>query len=134
GSVSHLWMINFVDLTTVKVSRTDSNDIYPMWIGDKTYFLSDRNGPMTLFSYDPQSKKVTELIRNIGKDIMSASAGPGGIAYEQFGQVHIYDIAGGKEHVVNIEIAADLNEVRPHFQNVSRELRSSAISPTGVRA
>ena len=134
GSASYLWMINLGDLTTVKVPRTDSNDIYPMWIGDKTYFLSDRNGPMTLFSYDPQSKKVTELIRNTGKDIMSASAGPGGIVYEQFGQVHIYDIASGKEHAVNIEIAADLNEVRPHFQNVSRELRNSAISPTGVRA
>jgi tricorn protease len=105
-----------------------------MWIGAKTYFLSDRNGPMTLFSYDPQSKKVTELIKNTGKDIMSASAGPGGIVYEQFGQVHVYDVASGKEHAVDIEIAADLTEVRPHFQNVSRELRSAAISPTGVRA
>ena len=57
---------------------------------------------------------------------MSASAGPGGIVYEQFGQVHIYDIASGKEHAVNIEIAADLTEVRPHFQNVSRELRNAA--------
>src|ERR1035438_2937819 len=89
---------------------------------------------MTLLSYDPQSKKVSELIKNAGKDIASASAGPGGIVYEQFGQVHIYEIASGKEHAVNIEIAADLTEVRPHFQNVSRELRNAAISPTGVRA
>jgi tricorn protease len=134
GSASYLWMVNLGDLATVKVPRTDSNDIYPMWIGEKTYFLSDRNGPMTLFSYDPQSKKVTELIKNNGKDIMSASAGPGGIVYEQFGQVHIYDIATNKEHTVPIEIAADLTEVRPHFQNVARELRNAAISPTGMRA
>jgi tricorn protease len=85
GSASYLWLVNLADLTTVKVPRTDSNDIYPMWIGDKTYFLSDRNGPMTLFSYDPQSKKVSELIKNTGKDISAASAGPGGIVYEQFG-------------------------------------------------
>src|ERR1035438_5570176 len=134
GSASYLWMVNLADLTTVKVPRTDSNDIYPMWIGDKTYFLSDRNGPMTLFSYDPQSKKVSELIKNTGKDISAASAGPGGIIYEQFGQIHIYDIPSGKEHAVKIEIAADLTEVRPHFQNVSRELRHAAISPTGMRA
>ena len=126
GTASYLWIVNFADLATVKVPRTDSNDIYPMWIGDKTYFLSDRNGPMTLFSYDPQTRKVTELIRNTGKDIMSASAGPGGIVYEQFGQIHIYDIASGKEHAVNIEIDADLTEVRPRFQNVSRELRNAA--------
>ena len=134
GSASYLWLIDLAGLTTVKVPRTDSNDIYPMWIGDKTYFLSDRNGPMTLFSYDPQSRKVSELIKNTGKDIVSASAGPGGIVYEQFGQIHIYDIASGKEHAVKIEIAADLPEVRPHFQNVARELRHAAISPTGVRA
>ena len=134
GSASYLWIVNFADLSTVKIPRTDSNDIYPMWIGEKIYFLSDRNGPMTLYSYDPQSKKVTELIHNTGKDIQSASAGPGGIVYEQFGQVHIFDIASGKEHAVNIEIAADSTEVRPRFQNVARELRSAAISPTGVRA
>ncbi|MCX6627378.1 MAG: PDZ domain-containing protein [Candidatus Solibacter sp.] len=134
GSASYLWTVNFADLSTVKVPRTDSNDIYPMWIGEKTYFLSDRNGPMTLFSYDPQSRRVTELIKNTGKDIMSASAAGGSIVYEQFGQVHVYDIASGKEHGVKIEIAADLTEVRPHFQNVSRELRNAAISPTGMRA
>jgi tricorn protease len=134
GEASYLWIVNFADLTTVKVPRTDSNDIYPMWIGDKIYFLSDRNGPMTLFQYDPASRQVKELIKNPGKDIVSASAGPGGIVYEQFGAIHIYDIASGKEHAVPIEITSDLTEVRPHFQNVSRELRGAAISPTGVRA
>src|SRR4051794_33437917 len=134
GSASYLWTVNLADLTTAKVPRTDSNDIYPMWIGEKTYFLSDRNGPMTLFSYDPSSRKVTELIRNTGKDIASATAAPGAIIYEQFGQLHIFDIGSGKEHPVNIEIAADLTEVRPRFQNVARELRNATLSPTGARA
>ena len=134
GEASYLWVVNFADLSTVTIPRSGSNDIYPMWIGDKVYFLSDRNGPMTLFRYDPQSKKVDELIHNTGKDIMSASAGPGGIVYEQFGQIHIYDLATQKEHPVNIDISGDLSEVRPHFQNVSREIRDAHISPTGVRA
>ena len=61
-------------------------------------------------------------------------AGPGGIVYGQFGQIHIYDIAAQKEHQVPIEMAADLTEVRPHFQNVAREIREARISATGVRA
>jgi len=134
GEASYLSTVDLASLNTAKLPRADSNDIYPMWIGDKIYFLSDRNGPMTLFRYDPQSKKVDELIKNAGKDIVSASAGPGGIVYEQIGQIHIFDIASGKEHPVNIEITSDLTEVRPHFSNVSRELRNAAISPTGVRA
>jgi len=134
GEASYLSTVDLASLNTAKLPRADSNDIYPMWIGDKIYFLSDRNGPMTLFRYDPQSKKVDELIKNAGKDIVSASAGPGGIVYEQIGHIHTFDIASGKEHPVNIEITSDLTEVRTHFSNVSRELRNAAISPTGVRA
>jgi tricorn protease len=134
GSASYLQIVDFPSLNTAKIPRTDSNDIYPMWAGNQVYFLSDRNGPMTLFRYDPASKKVDELVKNTGKDMWSASAGPGAIVYEQFGEVHLFDIASGKEHVVPIEIEADLTEVRPRFQNVSRELRNPAISATGVRA
>jgi len=112
----------------------DSNDINPMWIGDRIYFLSDRNGPMTLFRYDPPGKSVVELIKNLGPDIRSASSGPGAIVYEQFGQIGIYDLSNGQNRVVPITIEADLSEVRPHVQNVEREIRSGRISPTGVRA
>jgi tricorn protease len=134
GRASYLWMVNLADLSIQKLPRTDSNDTCPMWIGDKIYFLSDRNGPMTLFRYDPQSKQVTELIKNTGKEIVFASAGPGGIVYEQFGQIHLYDLASQKEHAVPIDITADLTEVRPRFQNVSNQIRDARISPTGVRA
>ena len=134
GRASYIWIVDFADLKTEKIPRTDSNDFSPMWIGDKVYFLSDRNGPVTLFRYEPQSKKVDELIKNTWKDIQYATAGPGGIVYEQFGQIHIYDLATQKEHQVPIEMAADLTEVRPHFQNVAREIRDVRISATGVRA
>lgn len=134
GRASYIWTVDFTDLTTEKIPRADSNDFCPMWVGDKVYFLSDRNGPVTLFRYDPQGKKVDQLIKNTWKDIQCATAGPGGIIYEQFGQIHIYDIASQKERQVPIEMAADLTEVRPHFQNVAREIRDIRISATGVRA
>ena len=134
GRASYIWIVNFADLSTLKLPRTDSNDFAPMWVGDKVYFLSDREGPVTLFQYDPQSRQVKKLINNTGKDIVYATAGPGGIIYEQFGQIHIYDLASGKEHAVPIDLAADLTEVRPRFQNVAREMRNARISPTGVRA
>src|SRR5437588_817805 len=51
GRASYIWIVNFADLSTQKIPRTDSNDFSPLWIGDKVYFLSDRNGPVTLFRY-----------------------------------------------------------------------------------
>ena len=134
GDASYLWIVNLADLSTEKIPRSDSNDINPMWVGDRIYFLSDRNGPMTLFRYDPATKAAIEVIKNNGPAIRSASAGPGGIVYEQFGQIQFYDLASGKSRVVPIEIEADLTEVRPHIQNVEKEAHQGRISPSGVRA
>jgi tricorn protease len=44
-----------------------------MWIDSRIFFLSDRNGPVTLFSYDTRSRQVTQALRNDGMDFKSAS-------------------------------------------------------------
>ena len=49
GRASYIWIVDFATLNTTKIPRTDSNDFDPMWIGDKVYFLSDRNGPVDPF-------------------------------------------------------------------------------------
>ena len=46
----------------IEIPRQNSNDFDPMWVGDQIYFLSDRNGPVTLFSYDTRSRQVRQLI------------------------------------------------------------------------
>ena len=134
GTASYLWVIDLASLEVEKIPRTDSNDINPMWIGDKIYLLSDRNGTMSLFRYDGDGKAPIQAIADPGADLRSAKAGPGGIVYEQFGKISIFDLASGKSRPVGIEIAADLSEVRPRIENVSDEIEGAGISPTGVRA
>ena len=58
-----IWLASSPIPASTKCRATNSNDFNPMWIGDKVYFLSDRNGPVTLFSYDVNSKKVTQADR-----------------------------------------------------------------------
>ncbi len=134
GLASSIWITDLPDLKTVKIPREGSSDFNPLWVGDKIYFLSDRNGPVTLFRYDPASGAVTEAIKNSGYDIRSASSGPGGIVYDQFGELFVYDTKNGKSKKVSVEIAADFPEVRSHLEDVSRQIRDSRISPTGMRA
>jgi tricorn protease len=135
GQTTPIWIADLSDSSIVKIPRDNSNDKNPMWVGDTIYFLSDRNGPTTLFSYDLKTGKVAELIHNRGFDIISAKAGPGGIVYDQFGSLHIYDFATHSEHEVHVRIAADMPQVRPHFEHVTADIiQDSAISPTGKRA
>src|SRR5262249_32621529 len=88
----------------VEIPRHNSTDFNPMWIGSTIYFLSDRNGPTTLFAYDGTTRRVRQVLANHGLDIASASVGPGAIVYEQFGSLHLYDLVSGKTREVKVQI------------------------------
>jgi tricorn protease len=134
GKTTPIWIATLATGKVVKVPRENSNDFCPMWVGDKVFFLSDRNGPVTLFSYDPKTKQVKQALENRGLDLKSASAGSDAIVYEQFGALHLYDLKSGNTKPVKTEIAGDLLELRPRMVEVSKRLRTPHISPTGARA
>ena len=134
GQTRKIWIANLADSSIVKIPRENSNDFDPMWAGDRIYFLSDREGPVTLFYYDTKTNKVTRAIANHALDFKSASLGPGAIVYEQFGELHLYDLKSGQTRAVTVTLAGDLPELRPHFVNVAKRLQNAGISPNGARA
>jgi tricorn protease len=136
GQTKPIWLVNLADSTVEAIPRDNSNDFNPMWVGDSIYFLSDRNkGLVSLFAYNAKTRKVDQLIQNSGLDMKSASSGPGGIVYEQFGGLYIYDFASRKTSPLKVNITGDFAEVRPHFRKiVAKELSNPSLSPTGARA
>jgi len=134
GLASPIWIANLADSRVEKVPRTNSNDSRPMWMGEKVYFLSDRDGPVSLYVYDTQTKNVRQAVGSNGMDIKSASAGPDAIVYEQFGSIHLFDPATGKQTAVNISVTGDFPAVRAHFVSVGDRIENASISPTGARA
>jgi len=136
GQTKPIWIASLADSSVqARIPRDNSNDCNPMWVGDTIYFLSDRNGPMSLFAYDLKSQQVKQILKNDGFDIKSASATADAIVYEQFGSLHLLDLQSGNDRALDIRPVADLAEVRPHFLKIEpKRIRSAEISPTGARA
>ena len=134
GQTTPVWLVNLKTLDLVKVPRDNSNDSNPVWEGHTVYFLSDRNGPVTLFSYDTDTKEVKQVVDDRGYDLKTVAAGPGALVYEQFGSLHLYDLATHQQHAVEVTIAGDLPSLVPHLENIpAREVLNAGISPTGAR-
>ncbi len=134
GQTTAVWIARLSDSSVTRVPSEGSNDRNPMWVGTKVHFLSDRNGPRTLFAYDTESGDVSQVLKNDGFAIDTASAGPGAIVYSQMGSLHLYDLASGDTAPVAVEVAGDLPQVRARFENVAKQIEHASISPTGVRA
>ncbi|HEY8224948.1 MAG TPA: PDZ domain-containing protein [Pyrinomonadaceae bacterium] len=134
GRTHPISVMNLSDNSVEKLPWTNSNDTLPMWVGNTIYFLSDRNHTMNLFAYRADSKQPTQLTQHDDFDIMTASAGPDAIVYEQAGYIHLLDTRSGKSQRLTIDVTGDLPWARPQFKKVASMVRNAALSPTGVRA
>jgi len=135
GQTTPIWIVNLKTLDLVKVPRDNSNDSDPVWVGTSVYFLSDRNGPISLFRYDTGSKEVSQVGANKSYDLKSVQAGPGGLVYEQFGALHLVDTATNADKTLSIRIHGELPNLEPHLATVRPdEIRNVTFSPTGARA
>ena len=133
GQTTPVWIADLGDSSVEAVPRTNSNDSCPAWLGDHVYFLSDRNGPVTLFAYDTKTKQVSELVKNDGLDFKWLSAGPDVLAYEQFGSLFLYEPGSGRSTPLRVRLSGDFPEVRSRFASVASRLRAPALSPSGKR-
>lgn len=131
GQATPIWLARLSDLEVEKIPREGSNDSQPVWMGDTVYFLSDRDGPVSLYAYDTKTKAVRRLIDNRGLDLKSLSAGPDALVYEQFGSVFIYSPADGASRKVEIRIDEDLPATRPQTVDVAGDVASVTLAPDG---
>jgi tricorn protease len=135
GQTTPVWIAKLADSSVVKVPREDSNDRNPMWVGKTVYFLSDRDGPTTLFAYDTETQKVSRMIDNKnGFGMSSASADDRSIVYSQFGALHVYDLSTHQDKAISVTVSADMPQLLPHWEKVAKHILNSGISPTGARA
>jgi len=134
GLAGSIWITTLPGLDSVQIPHEKATDYSPVYAGGSIYFLSGRNGPITIFKYDPAKKTVTEVLKNSGPDIRTLSGEGDTLVYDQLGEIYLYDTATGKSHQVPIEVDADLPEVRPHIMSVADQIENVHISPTGVRA
>jgi len=134
GLAPKIWIYNFADRSIKKIPHDKANDTNPIWLGDKIFFLSDRDRIMNLFSYDLKTEKVNQLSKNKNFDIKSASGNGELIVFESQGVLRLFDPLTGASKKIEIKVPAELLNIRPHFKKVADEIRSINISPNGKRA
>ena len=135
GQTARIWIARLSDSHVSPIPRPNSNDRDPMWVGGKVYLLSDRDGPTTLYAYDPEGGSMTRLVDNAhGFSMASASAGPDGIVIDHFGRLELFHTESGQLDVVPVTLNADLPQVRPHFQVIKPDqVEHARITASGKR-
>ncbi|MBS0010007.1 MAG: PD40 domain-containing protein, partial [Bacteroidales bacterium] len=117
GTVATIWLFSFEDHSVEKIPQPEGrcNDTDPMWIGNKVYFRSDRNGEFNLFSYNTGTKDIEQVTDFTDFPIIEAAHGSGQIIFEQAGYLHLLNLETESSDKLTIGIATDLLELRPRY-------------------
>lgn len=121
--------------TAENITKNDAIDGKPAWVGDKIYFLSDRDENMRLniWVYDTQTKQTSQVTKIKDFDITHMSAGKTDIVFEAGGTLYLMDVVTQKYKPVEVNVVSDLSVEMPRSLNVGQQIRNMTAAPGGKR-
>lgn len=134
GQNTPLQILDLASRNEVKLPNERSMDIDPVWIGGKIFFLSDRNWAENIWSYDVATKALAQVTRFTGAEVKSLGASANGLVFEQDGYLHTLDPGTGQSRKLSITVDGDFPWAESRWEDVTKNIASAALSPTGKRA
>ncbi len=136
GWAQDLWHFDFATQKTTNLTHHDRTDRDPMWIGDRFYFVSDRDGTLNLYSQElSATAEARQLTRSTSWDVRWASADEanGKIVYELGGELAVYDTKAGAERKLSILVPDDGLYTRPSQVSAADAIEGAELSPKAER-
>lgn len=135
GQADDIWIhkIGTTEIERIEGCDPVHQDIFPMWIGDEIFYLSDRDRTMNLFAYNVKSRKTEKLTDFTEYDCKFPSYSKEYVVFENGGYIYKYDVKERKCSKVSITLSDDNLYSRPEYRSVGGEITAYSISPDGNR-
>ncbi|MHB8903125.1 MAG: S41 family peptidase, partial [Thermoguttaceae bacterium] len=135
GWAQDLLVFNLETFDSRKISPSKRTERDPMWIGDRLYFVSDRDGILNLYRDTPESDRTEQLTHHEEWDVRWASSdNDHQVVYELDGQLHVYDTRSDKDLAISIIVPDEGLAMRPSRYSAEKNIEDFELSPKGERA
>ena len=136
GQADDVWIYDFEGKTTVNITENPAQDVFPMWHGERIYFLSDRDDSrrFNVFVHDVAQRTTRQVTSFTDFDCKFPSLGDQAIVFENGGYIYRMDLATEEVHRIPVEFREDFAGSRGGLTDVSRRVSSFDLAPDGNRA
>jgi tricorn protease len=133
GQNTPLTILDLGGLDEVRLPNERTQDRYPVWMGGKIYFVSDRDWAMNVWSYDVTSGQLQQVTHFTDAEVKWLSGGGGMLAFEQDGWIQTLDPATGRTQRLDITVEGDFPWAEARWEDVTPSATGASLSPTGKR-
>ncbi len=108
------------------------NPVWPMWVGDRVYFLSDHEGVANIYSVAPDGSHMTRHTHETEYFVRFPSTDGATIAYTAGAQVKLLDVASDTVTTLAISAPSPMPQTARRFIEIDENLEHFAPSPDGT--
>ncbi len=136
GQYTDIWLYDFTNNSFTALTDYVGKNAYPMWIGNRMYFVSDRgaNGIANLYTYDFATKKVEQVTDFADFDVQMPDTDGKSIVFMQGGSLFLLDTATNKARRVAVEMPTDRWALADRTINPRDYIQSMAVGNDGKAA
>lgn len=133
GMADDIWIYDPAAGKVENITRNESQDIFPMWIGEDIYFISDRDMTMNLFVYHTTTGQTEKVTHYTDYDIKFPSTDGEIIVFEQGGYLHRFDPRTRQAVRIPVTLGGENLYARTEMKHVAKQVTSARLSPDGQR-
>ncbi|MCZ2101374.1 MAG: PDZ domain-containing protein [Chitinophagales bacterium] len=133
GMADDIWIYDPNAKSVQNITENKAQDIMPMWIGDKIYFISDRDRIMNLFVYDTKTKQTSKVTNFKEYDIKFPSHHGNIVVFENGGFLYKLDVTKGSPEKISITLTSDNIYARNEIKDGKDYITYASLSPDGER-
>jgi tricorn protease len=134
GATTPIWIINLKTQAVEEIPHENATDRAPTWAGDEVIFISDRSeAAANLFAWNTRSRQLRQLTHETVWDVRNVGVSGRSAVYEAGGRLKELELDSGATRALAITVATEAAALRPQWKDVSHNITSAYLSPTGKR-
>jgi tricorn protease len=132
GTSGEIWVQDRDSGTFARLPLPDGNPCFPMWIGDRVYFLADHEGIGNIYSVEPDGGGIQRHTNEPEYYARFPTSDGKRIAYCAGGDIKFYDLASDRVETVAVETRSTAPQLSRRFEPASESLEQFAPNPEGT--
>ena len=133
GTAGEIWIDAHGSGTFAKLPLPDGNPCWPMWIGDRIFFLADHEGIGNIYSCALDGSDVRRHTQESEYYVRFPSTDGKRIVYSAGGEIGCYDVEADSARRIAIEAHSPMPQTARRFEKASDSLEHFVPNPEGTQ-
>ncbi len=133
GTSGEIWIDSAGTGTFERLALPDGNPCWPIWIGDRIYFLADHEGIGNLYSYALNGRGILRHTHENEYYVRFPSTDGARIVYSAGAEIRLYDVAADAARRIEIATRSAMPQTARRFEKASESLEHFVPDPEGTQ-